>query len=86
MVRRGRLYLDAGADCIYPLRLTDPALAAKLVAELGAPINANAGSPPAIAEMAQAGVSRLSIGPTAHNQVMADLRTRAAELLGPDSP
>ena len=33
-VRRARLYLEAGADCVYPIGVADPALAATLATEL----------------------------------------------------
>src|SRR5882672_1314530 len=41
VVRRARLYLDAGADCVYPISLRDPALVAQLVKELDSPVNVN---------------------------------------------
>src|SRR5262249_59029540 len=40
-VRRGRLYLGAGADCIYPIGVSDERDIATLVAEVPGPINGN---------------------------------------------
>src|SRR6266516_4125905 len=40
-VRRGRLYLGAGADCIYPIGVSDERDIATLVAEMPGPINGN---------------------------------------------
>src|SRR5207302_9457450 len=40
-VARGKAYLAAGADCIYPITLRDPATIGRLVEALGAPININ---------------------------------------------
>jgi 2-methylisocitrate lyase-like PEP mutase family enzyme len=40
-VRRGRLYLAAGADCIYPIGVSDERDIATLVAGVPGPVNAN---------------------------------------------
>jgi 2-methylisocitrate lyase-like PEP mutase family enzyme len=60
-VERGRAYLAAGADCVYPIGLRDPATIGRLVKALGAPINVNvrAGSP-SVAELEALGVARAS--------------------------
>jgi 2-methylisocitrate lyase-like PEP mutase family enzyme len=60
-VERGRAYLAAGADCVYPIGLRDPATIGRLVKALGAPININvrAGSP-SVAELEALGVARAS--------------------------
>src|ERR1700726_1817508 len=60
-VEGGRAYLAAGADCIYPIGLRDPATIGRLVKALGAPININvrAGSP-SVAELEALGVGRAS--------------------------
>ncbi|MBV8937458.1 MAG: isocitrate lyase/phosphoenolpyruvate mutase family protein [Alphaproteobacteria bacterium] len=60
-VERGRAYLAAGADCVYPITLRDPATMGRLVKALGAPININvrAGSP-SVAELEALGVARAS--------------------------
>src|SRR5918998_158561 len=85
IVRRARSYAAAGADCVYPIGVSDPATAAELVAEVGVPVNVNLGPGITVAQMAAAGASRISVGPTFHRRAMADLRERAAELLaGPE--
>ena len=62
-IRRGKEYRDAGADCIFIPGVTDRALITALVAELACPVNvlAVAGSP-SLAELASAGVARVSLG------------------------
>jgi len=40
-LRRGRLYLDASADCVYPIMLADEDRIAEVVEGLGAPVNVN---------------------------------------------
>jgi len=77
---RARRYRDAGADCVYPVRLTDPAVVRALVEELDAPVNANAGGAP-VADLAAAGASRISIGPQGFFAALGALDRLAAELL-----
>ena len=72
-VLRGKAYLAAGADCIYPFGLADLGAIARLVKALdNAPINivARAGTPPA-AELERIGVSRISIASSATLAVMS---------------
>lgn len=38
-IRRGKAYLTAGADCLYPIGLIDPAAIETFVREVGAPVN-----------------------------------------------
>lgn len=38
-IRRGRLYLEAGADCVYPISVTRPDHVATLVASVPGPLN-----------------------------------------------
>src|ERR1043166_7918318 len=61
-VARGKAYLAAGADCLYPFALADLGVVAELVRALRAPINlvGRPGTPPA-AEMEAAGVARVSV-------------------------
>lgn len=82
VLTRARHYLDAGADCVYPIRLTDPAVARHLTERLDAPVNANLGTT-TIADLAAAGVSRVSIGPMAFHTALASLDQLAADLLRP---
>jgi 2-methylisocitrate lyase-like PEP mutase family enzyme len=83
-IRRARAYLDAGADCVYPIRLTEPALVAELVEALDAPVNANIDPTVGIDALAKAGAARISVGPAALSAVMRDLRRRTEFLLGGD--
>jgi 2-methylisocitrate lyase-like PEP mutase family enzyme len=83
VIARGRRYLDAGADCVYPIRLTDPAVARRIVEELDGAVNANLGSggAGAIAGLAAAGVSRISVGPTVFRAAMATAEQVTSDLL-----
>lgn len=62
-IERGRLYREAGADCIFVPGITQLDAIAHLVREIGAPINVlTSPAAPSVAEMASAGVARLSYG------------------------
>lgn len=61
-VRRGRAYLAAGADCLYPIGLADAAILENLVRTLNAPINVGARPGlPNMAELARMGIARISL-------------------------
>jgi 2-methylisocitrate lyase-like PEP mutase family enzyme len=81
-IKRGKAYLAAGADCIYPFALADMDAIGKLVAALGgAPVNivARPGVPPA-AELERIGVRRVSIASGATLAVMSLIKTIGEEL------
>ncbi len=60
-VRRAQAYLAAGADCIYPIGLGDPAVLAALIRTIDAPVNVGARpGMPGLAELARIGVARVS--------------------------
>ncbi len=58
-VRRARAYLASGADCVYPIALTDHDAIARVCAEVDAPVNVGAGLPD-LAELGRPGVARVS--------------------------
>ncbi|GGK27611.1 2-methylisocitrate lyase [Deinococcus malanensis] len=62
-IRRGRAYLQVGADSIFVPLLTDPAALRAVRGELGGPVTVMAfpGSP-SVPELLQAGASRVSLG------------------------
>jgi len=80
-LERGAAYLEAGADCIFVPFVRDLATIETLAKEMGGPISVigRAGGP-RLAELAQAGVARVSYGPGPMGVAMAAL-SRAAETL-----
>jgi 2-methylisocitrate lyase-like PEP mutase family enzyme len=62
-LERGRAYLDAGVDCVYPIGLADADAIHAIVDALDAPVNVllRPGAP-SIAELAALGVARVSVG------------------------
>jgi 2-methylisocitrate lyase-like PEP mutase family enzyme len=83
VLRRARLYLDAGADCVYPISVVDPALVARVVKELDRPVNVNPSQP--LAALAEAGAARISLGGGVHNWMMGELGRRTELLLTGDA-
>jgi 2-methylisocitrate lyase-like PEP mutase family enzyme len=82
VVGRARRYVDAGADCVFPIGVGDPLTVQRLVDDLGAPVNVGLAAGVTVAQLADAGASRISLGPTLHRRAMADLGQRARELFG----
>ncbi len=80
-VRRGKAYLAAGADCLFPFALTDLAIARELVRALPAPINL-VGRPgmPSVAEIEAAGVARVSVASALTLAAMASIRRMVEDL------
>ena len=81
-VRRATAYRDAGADCVYPMGLTDAASIANFVKALDFPINVmvRKGLPP-ISELQRLGVARVSFGPGPSYAAMGLLKRIAKEVL-----
>jgi 2-methylisocitrate lyase-like PEP mutase family enzyme len=81
-VTRARAYLDAGADCIFPITIRDVAVLEEFVSRVAAPVNAF-GVPggPSVAELAALGVARVSFGPGPQGAALAALRRTGETLL-----
>jgi 2-methylisocitrate lyase-like PEP mutase family enzyme len=74
---RAGLYREAGADCVYPIFLSDPAQVREHVA-MG-PVNLLGGvGELTIGDMAGLGVARISLGPRLHRATLDHVR-KAAE-------
>ncbi|MBV9847895.1 MAG: isocitrate lyase/phosphoenolpyruvate mutase family protein [Kutzneria sp.] len=61
-VERAKRYRDAGADCVYPIVLSDKALIDEFVRTVGCPVNIllRSAAPPLV-ELAELGVARVSL-------------------------
>jgi 2-methylisocitrate lyase-like PEP mutase family enzyme len=81
-VRRTTAYRDAGADCVYPMGLTEAGSISRFVKELDFPINVmvRKGLPP-VSELERLGVARVSFGPSASYAAMGLLKSAAKEVL-----
>jgi len=62
-IRRARAYAEAGADCVFPIWLTDPDAIGRMVREADAPVNIllRPGTP-RIDALVRLGVRRISVG------------------------
>jgi 2-methylisocitrate lyase-like PEP mutase family enzyme len=81
-LRRGRLYVEAGADCVYPIMAADPAAIRRLATELPGPINVNARRGGlSIAELTGLGVRRISLASGLHQLAMAHVASDLGRLL-----
>jgi 2-methylisocitrate lyase-like PEP mutase family enzyme len=80
-IRRGRLYQDAGADCIYPIGVRHKRDIAALVAGLPGPVNGNTSQDVDLAALRELGVARVSYGPRFYRAAMAGLKTAVQELM-----
>jgi 2-methylisocitrate lyase-like PEP mutase family enzyme len=80
-LRRAKAYLQAGADCVYPIALWEPDALRRFTAEVGGPVNvARVPQTPSLAELAAAGVARVSWGPFLYLDAMARFAEQLASL------
>jgi 2-methylisocitrate lyase-like PEP mutase family enzyme len=81
-VRRATAYRDAGADCVYPMGLTDQATIAAFVLALDFPVNVMVRKGlPEISELERLGVARVSFGPSPSYAAMGLLKRAGKEVL-----
>lgn len=72
-IRRGRLYVEAGADCVYPIFAHDEQDVAALVEGIPGPVNILA-SPvaPPLARLAELGAARVTFGSLLMRQALGE--------------
>jgi 2-methylisocitrate lyase-like PEP mutase family enzyme len=80
-VRRANAYLQAGADCVYPIGSLDRETIAGLVKAIDGPVNILGGSPALpLSELAQLGVARVSLAGGPMRAVLGHLRAIVQEV------
>ena len=68
-LQRARAYLEAGADCVYPIALWEAAALAEFVSAADGPVNVLAiPRAPSLPELAELGAARISYGGLLHRQ------------------
>jgi 2-methylisocitrate lyase-like PEP mutase family enzyme len=74
-VERARAYLEAGADCVFPITLWEAAPIRRFTSEVPGPVNV-LGLPqaPSLAELAELGVARVSYGILPHHEAIERFR------------
>ena len=85
-IRRGRAYIAAGADCIFPILLADEDAIHRMVREVDGPVNVllRAGTP-SVERLAELGVRRISVGGGLARHAMDDAEAVARRLLAGDA-
>lgn len=80
-VHRAGAYIDAGADCVYPILLSDRQVIADFTKAVKNPVNILAlPSAPSVAQLADMGVARISYGSMLHRESMEHLSTVLAQM------
>lgn len=75
-IERGTRYLAAGADCVYPIGAAHPNAIRALAVGIPGPVNVAYGrGRSSLAELAAAGVARVSFGPALQQHVYARFAT-----------
>lgn len=86
-IARARAYLDAGADCVFPILLSDDADIATYVREVPGPVNIMArSSTPGLARLGELGVARISFGSGLHRLALEALHLAADRLHAGQDP
>jgi 2-methylisocitrate lyase-like PEP mutase family enzyme len=80
-LRRAHAYLEAGADCIYPIGLWEWEALRTFVEQAGGPVNALAfPKAPSVAELRELGAARISWGGLLHRRSMDEFRSTLDQL------
>ncbi|QBD75829.1 isocitrate lyase/phosphoenolpyruvate mutase family protein [Ktedonosporobacter rubrisoli] len=80
-VQRANAYLQAGADCVYPIGYFDQELIANLVKAINGPVNImGSSSGPTLPELERLGVARVSLAGGVMRSILGHLRAIAQEL------
>lgn len=71
-LRRAQAYLEAGADCVYPIALSETGALRRFIPDVAGPVNVvQLPQSPSISELAELGVARVSWGPFLYLEAMA---------------
>jgi 2-methylisocitrate lyase-like PEP mutase family enzyme len=79
-LRRANAYLEAGADCVYPIALSDTDALRRFTSEVRGPVNVIRIPGASLAELAELGVARVSWATLLHRQAMAHFEAQLASL------
>ncbi|TYB44273.1 isocitrate lyase/PEP mutase family protein [Actinomadura chibensis] len=84
-IARGRLYAEAGADCLYPITAPFEVLP-DLVKGLPGPVNANNRPGVTPSDLAAAGAARISYGPLPYRRALDALKEFATRVKSGEDP
>ncbi|MET9268202.1 isocitrate lyase/phosphoenolpyruvate mutase family protein [Kribbella sp. NPDC003557] len=84
-LERGDRYLTAGADCVYPIGVTDLDVIATLTTQIDGPVNVSYGQGAnSVADYAARGAARVSFGPMFQRHLYATFAGTVLPALGKD--
>jgi 2-methylisocitrate lyase-like PEP mutase family enzyme len=87
VVARCRAYLEAGADCVFPIAVTEETVIATLVERIPGPVSIlYRPGMPAPSRLGELGVARVTFGPGLHRATMALLGELAGRLRDGSAP
>jgi 2-methylisocitrate lyase-like PEP mutase family enzyme len=87
VVARCRAYLEAGADCVFPIAVTEETVIATLVERIPGPVSIPyRPGMPAPSRLGELGVARVTFGPGLHRATMALLGELAGRLRDGSAP
>jgi 2-methylisocitrate lyase-like PEP mutase family enzyme len=82
-VKRANAYLEAGADCVFPIALWETEALRRFTSEFQGPVNVIClPQAPSLAELAALGVARVSWATLLHREAMARFAEQLASLQG----
>lgn len=82
-IRRLQAFEKAGADVLYAPGIGDIATVREICSSVSKPVNVLAGAGFSVAELAEAGVKRISVGSKLTTAAFGAVRRAAQEILGP---
>jgi 2-methylisocitrate lyase-like PEP mutase family enzyme/nucleoside-diphosphate-sugar epimerase len=86
-VHRAQAYLDAGADCVYPIALWEAEALREFASKVSAPINVmRLPQAPSLAELADIGIARVSWATLLYRDAMARFEAEVASLSSDGAP
>ena len=85
-IERGSRYLEAGADCVYPLGVAEPEVIRTLVNAIPGPVNVARGpqAKTTLAELARLGAARITFGPGLQRQAYGWFASTILQALADD--
>ncbi|MEO3892238.1 isocitrate lyase/phosphoenolpyruvate mutase family protein [Nonomuraea sp. B5E05] len=86
-VERGTRYLEAGADCVYPIMARSEYAISALVSELPGPVNTNClPGGPSLDRLTEIGVARVSFGSGPHKMALGALKAMSGRIRAHEDP
>jgi 2-methylisocitrate lyase-like PEP mutase family enzyme len=82
-IRRARLYLEAGADCVYPIGLREEEVVRTIVDAVDGWVNVNPSA--SLSALTKAGAARVSFGAGPFFWLMGDFQRRAGAAMAGDA-